>query len=527
MAGMSDPAQTYAQLIAAFNRSDWPQAGRLAPLLLAIDPRHPLVQYIAGVACMEQGHLPEAVAHLRTAHALDPRRADFSAHYARALCATGALTEARNVATRTLGIDISDPRALDALGTVLSLCQDAAGAVTAFARAAALDPRQPTYRLNLGSALIALGELERAEQALESCLTLDPRHWRAHFSLAHVRTQTPSDNHIARLEGLLPAGTRRPAQTCLHLALAKEYEDLGDFPRALDHLTLGKHAARPARAYRRDHEEHLFAAIEAAFPAMTAAESGHPSDAPIFIVGMPRSGTTLTDRILSSHPQVHSAGELQVFGQALALACGSQTPTLLDPQAIARAAQADWSRVGEMYLSGSRAMAGNTPHFIDKFPHNFLYLGAIARALPKARFICLRRDPMDTCLSNFRQLFATDWPYFDYAFDLLDTGHYFTLFDRLMAHWQRAMPGRVMTLHYETLVDAQEASTRALLAFCGLPWDDACLAFEQNAAPVNTPSAVQVRSPLHRRSLQRWKRYGAALDPLRSLLEHAGIGVAE
>jgi hypothetical protein len=152
-------------------------------------------------------------------------------------------------------------------------------------------------------------------------------------------------------------------------------------------------------------------------------------------------------------------------------------------------------------------------------PLNFLYAGFIAAALPQATIVCLRRDPLDTCLSNFRQLFALEYSYYNYAYDLLDTGRYYRQFDRLMAHWQRVLPGRILEVQYERIVADQEGQTRRLLEFCGLPWEDACLSFERNAAPVSTASAVQVREPLYGSAVGRWRRYEAQLGELKALLE--------
>ena len=160
-----------------------------------------------------------------------------------------------------------------------------------------------------------------------------------------------------------------------------------------------------------------------------------------------------------------------------------------------------------------------TPRFVDKLPHNFLYLGFIARALPNARIVCLRRERLDTCVANFRQLLALDSPFFDYSFDLLDIGRYVLQFERVMAHWREVLPGRILELQYEDLVGDQAGTTRRLLEHCGLPWDDACLAFEHNPAAVATASAVQVREPLHRNSIGRWRRYAPQLAGLRALLD--------
>jgi hypothetical protein len=312
----------------------------------------------------------------------------------------------------------------------------------------------------------------------------------------------------------------------LNIALAKECEDLGDYPAAFEHYSRGKAVGHDARRRSIERDEAIFERLMQSFPAAPVQTSpGDPGDAPIFIIGMPRTGTTLLDRILSSHPDVHSAGELEVFPAILQRASGSSMPILLDPQLPVRVSGLDWQRLGADYLAATQSHAGHAPHFIDKLPHNFLYAGFIARALPNAKIVCLRRDPMDTCLGNFRHLFEQESSYYDYAFDLRDTGRYYVGFDRLMRHWQRVFPGRIFELHYEELVESQEAVTRQLLDFCGLPWNDACLQSERNASPVNTPNAWQVRAPVYRSALGRWKHYEPQLRELRELLEGSGIAL--
>jgi hypothetical protein len=200
---------------------------------------------------------------------------------------------------------------------------------------------------------------------------------------------------------------------------------------------------------------------------------------------------------------------------------------MLDLDTIQHLRDVDWKRLGEQYVESTRPGTGTRPRFIDKLPHNFLLAGSIAAALPNAKLICLRRDPMDTCLSNFRQLFALSSRNYDYSFDLLDTGRYYLLFDNLMAFWREQLPGRILEVNYEDVVDNQEANTRRLLEFCELPWNDACLRFEENEAPVATASAVQVRAPMYRTAMKRWKRYEPQLADLRKLLEQAGIPVTD
>ena len=521
---MTDPATLFAELTTAFNQHAWPKAQALATQLLPMAPRHPGVHYIAGVAAMELEQMPRALSHLHQAADLDPQRVDVLTQFAKALALVKMSPEARKAADRAMALSPNDPITLDTLGVVYTQVHAHDKAKGVFRDAVALNPKHAPYRFNLATALLATGEINAARDELEACIEINPHYWKAHLTLAQQRRQSATDNHIERLQSLLTGqDTNLDAQTYLHMALAKEFEDCADYPAAFAHYTQGKSAAGAGHGYSIAQDEALFAAITAEFPSAETTATGCSSNEPIFVIGMPRSGTTLVERIISSHPDVYSAGELLNFGFALKRASGSRTPLILDTDTMQRARGLDWAALGERYVTSTRPATGQQLHFIDKLPHNFLYVGWIARALPNAKIICLRRDPLDTCLSNFRQLFARQSPHFGYSFDLLDTGRYYVLFDRLMAHWQRVFPGRILEVQYETLVDSQEASTRQLLEFCQLSWDGRCLQFEHNAAPVNTASVVQVRSPIYRSSLRRWKKYEPQLGELKAVLAAAGI----
>ena len=521
---MTDPAQLYAQLVTSFSRGSWREAQELATQLLPLAPRHAGVHGIAGVVSLELHQFTQAAAYLRLAAELDPTRADFATLYAKALSMNRLPSEALVAADRALALSPQDPTTLDTLGVIYTQANAHERAAAAFRVAAGFAPTHAAYRFNLALALTAVGDIDAAEHELEACIQLDPTYWNPHLSLAQLRRQTPVSQHVERLKSLLSRHqTNASALTYLNMALAKEYEDLGDYPTAFEHLVRGKLAGRGAHHHSMRRDTAQFEALIQAFPTVQTMSAGDPSDEPIFVVGMPRSGTTLVERILSSHPDVHAAGELQNFADALRHISGNHACFPFNPAEItARTHDINWRHLGAVYLSSVRPSTAHAPRFIDKLPHNFLYAGFIAHALPNAKIICLRRDPMDTCLSNFRQLFEVG-TYFDYSFDLLDTGRYYVLFDRLMAHWKNVFPGRILEVNYEALVDSQESSSRQLLDFCGLPWHDACLHFEDNPAPVATFSAVQVRTPLYRSAIQRWKNYEAQLTDLRTLLTEAGI----
>jgi len=509
---------------AALDQGNPQQAGELAARMLQTQPNHPEAHYLAGLAAMAVRQMPQALEHLHQAASLQPQHPDYAVQFARALVRVHRTGEALQVANIALSLSPQDPLTLDALGTVYTQCHAHERAASAYRRAATLAPDNPVCRFNFATSLTSSGDTEQAERELDACLALAPRYWPAYGIRSRLRRQTPASNHIEELLSLLGQADGDPiAQFQVHSALAKEYEDLHDYAMAFKHLAVGKAANRRARNYSIARDEAIMQALVRAFPEPRPQPAGCLSDEPIFVIGMPRSGTTLVERILSSHPEVYAAGELQNFGVMLERLSGARSSVMLDPAMIDRTHHIPWKQLGDLYLSSTRPATTLKPRFIDKLPHNFLYAGFIANALPNARIICLRRNPLDTCLSNFREPFAESSPLHGYSFDLLDTGRYYILFDRLMAHWQRVLPGRIMEIEYESLVASQETCTRQLLAHCGLPWNDACLHFERNQSPTSTASSVQVREPIHQTGVRRWKKYEAELAGLHELLTAAGI----
>lgn len=521
-----DPAQIYRAAVDALNRRDWVGAWRQAQSLSVAFPQHAGVHFVAGVAALQLRQMQAAETHLAAATRINPERTDYAAQYARLLATTHRLRAAVAEADRALSVGAGqpdNPMVLDILGVIYTQANDAARAAHVFQRGVDALPDEPRLRFNLAAALTFLGDLDGAEREYQACLCLQPRYWKAYLSLSQLRRQTSTHNHVAAWQAALAqVGEDAEGTLCIHLALEKEFDDLGDHAAAFDHLSQGKATWRKRLRYDSARDAAMFQAVIEQFPEPQPAQDGADSIEPIFVFGLPRTGTTLVDRILSSHSQVHSAGELNHFAVALQNQAGVRVRSLHELLTQLQGRAIDYRALGQAYVESTRPGTGHTPHFVDKLPHNFLYAGFIARALPKARLICLRRDPMDSCFNNFRQLFSLESPNYDYCYDLLDCGRYYLQFDRLMAHWQRVLPGRILEVAYEDIVEAQEPTTRKLLEFCDLPWQDACLAFERNAAPVATASAVQVRSPIYRSSLHRWKRYQEHLQPLKELLQQGG-----
>ncbi len=498
--------------------------------VLAREPAHADALFLLGMVAVAGEELGKAAELVGRALALAPDRAEYHAQHARCLARLKREPEARVAAERALALEPRDALTLDTIGVVLSRLGAHERAVEVFRRAVLAAPRDPSFQFNLAASLRFLGRFTEAEQAYENVIVLDPTFFRAQSALSELRRQTPESNHVARLLAALEkVGTNTDAELHLRHALAKEYEDLGDCDAAFEHLAAGKAKKRAQLRYSIEDDRALFEKVQALFDRARIARGadGYSSSEPIFVVGMPRTGTTLVERILSSHSMVLSAGELQNFGISLKRLAGTPSKRVLDEHTLERGVEVDFAALGAEYVASTRPLTGSTPRFVDKMPLNFFYIGFIHFALPKAKIICLRRGPLDTCLSNFRQMFAVGFSYYNYAYDLEDIGRYYAMFDRLMSHWADVLPGKVLQVAYEDLVRDQEAQTRRLLQFCGLDWEPRCLDFQDNAAPVATASAVQVRERLYDTSIGRWRRYADKLRPLIAQLEAEGIATGE
>jgi tetratricopeptide (TPR) repeat protein len=508
----------------ALSRGDLGATHRFAAALVKDNSEDAEGHFLLGVAHSNAGRIRSGIGHLGRAVALDPQ-GEYRAHLAKLFILVRRDGDAAVMLCEAEQALPADALSRDTMGCAYARLGDHAAALVHFAEAVRVEPRNTGYRFNLAVTLNFLGCTDEAEAALEVLLALAPGDARAHHLLAGLRKQSPERNHIKRLTWIHSEARRPRDRLLLGYALAKEREDVGQPDEALDVLCSVNAEHRRTLPYTFDRDAAAFDAIEASWP-LTASIGETVEDAPIFIVGMPRTGTTLVDRILSSHPGVESAGELQAMPLAVKKAAGTRTPTVLDPETIAAAAGASMAEIGRDFMQrASHHRRDPSLRFTDKFPGNFQYLGFIARALPASRIVCLRRHPMDTVLSNFRHLFAVSSRYYDYSYDLLDIAAYYVRFDQLMGLWREALGDRLIEVRYEDLVADQEGETRRMLDHCGLDWADDCLKFHANDAPVSTPSAAQVRQPIYSHSVARWKRHAEVLEPVRRFFEHAGIAI--
>ncbi|MFA7595200.1 MAG: sulfotransferase [Novosphingobium sp.] len=508
----------------ALSRGDLEAAHRFGSALVTDNPADAEGHFFLGVAQAGVGRIRSGIEHLARATAIDPQ-GEYRAQLAKLFIMVRRDGDAAATLRDAEQALPADAFSRDTMGCVYARLGDHGAALVHFNEAVLLAPGNTEYRYNQAVTLNFLGRTDEADAALEALIALSPGHARAHHLLAGLRKHTPENNHVDRLTRT-HAITRAPRdRLLLGYSLAKELEDIGQAGKALDTLCAANLEHRRTLPYSFARDAAIFDAVEAAWP-LPAGGSDAPADAPIFIIGMPRTGTTLVDRILSSHPEVESAGELQAMPLAVKKAAGTRTPTVMDPETIAAAVWADVGAIGHDFLDrASHHRRDPGKRFTDKFPGNTFYAGFIAQALPAARIVCLRRNPMDTVLSNFRNLFAISSRYYDYSYDLLDIAAYYLRFDRLMAHWRAALPGRMIEVHYEDLVADHEGETRRILAHCGLEWSDECLAFHTNSAPVSTPSAAQVRRPIYADSVARWKQHAEVLEPVRSFFATEGIAI--
>jgi tetratricopeptide (TPR) repeat protein len=457
------------------------------------------------------GDYRAAIAHCRRAIELEPRLPESHLHLGNSLLALNALYDAE--AAYRAGLEAAPDHA--PLHTAHAMAERALGrladAEASTRRALALRPEAADTLALLGSLAIDHGRFDEAEDMLRTALTIDPHLPEAMVSLAAVRKMSSADVPWREAaERVLARGLPVAHAINLHHALGKYYDDVDEHDAAFQHHRKGNELARASRpGYDRAEMTQRVTRTLAVFDrdALAAPQAGgSDSERPVFVVGMPRSGTSLTEQILASHPAVHGAGELLYWIFAA------------DAERTAPAEQrvATIRELGRAYLEGLAMQAPDATRVVDKLPVNFRHIGLIRTALPGARFIHLERNSLDTCLSIYFQGFSAAHPY---ATDFDDLAHYYHEYRRLMAHWRTVLPPQtLLEVRYEDLVDEPEGWSRRMLAHIGLPWDPRCLEFHRTRRPVLTASNWQVRQPISKGSVDRWRRYERFIGPLRGAL---------
>lgn len=487
--------------------------------LLQRDPEHVEAQLALSGLSLAAGHVRDATALALKAAARLPDDAAVICDAAEALYQVGERVAARACLERPVVAHATDGNVLMRLAALRKLLEEHTQALALYERAVGQGLGDAEFRLQYANELMFNGRMREAEGELEACLCMQPAFGRAALARARLRRQTQQGNHLAdleqRLQRIQPGSEHHAA---LEFARYKELEDIGRHAAAWDALAHGNALMFARQRHDPMYAERLFDALAACCtPQMLQpGEGSHEGPQPIFIVGMPRSGTTLFERVLGNHSQVASAGELDDFGMQLRWATNHRVT--LDEHVLHCLPGLDYAEIGRRYLAQTQWRANGARYFIDKQPRNWMVAGLIQRALPGARILNLVRDPMDVCFSNYRILLGDGSPW---SYDLHALAAHYRQYRKLMAHWRAAMPGRIHDVSYEQLTRHPEATAREALSFCGLEWEAGCADVTRNASAVATLSMVQVREPIHARAFGEWRPYERQLAPLRELL--AGV----
>lgn len=506
----------------AINRGDYQRSFHLCRDILQQDPSHNDAWFLLSVIYAAKGGLPQALDCVDKALASDADNAEYLTHKARYLCMLGRDEQAVSAADQASTCSSLRALELDTLGVVYTKVGEHEKALAAMDKAISLQANNPQFHFNRASSQQFLGKLEQAKASFEQAITLKPDFYRAHWALSELLKNSAETSYLPRLTELMSA-QRLSAEDELYLchAIAREYEHQQQPKEMFEYLKRGKQRWLKKINYTFKADKQLFDSLKNTITteAVDCVSHGETEKQPIFIVGMPRSGTTLMERILDSHNEVISLGELHNLGIAVKEASNTRSAQVLAPEVINAFNNTDFAQVSSRYLSSTRFLRKHHQRFVDKQPLNFFYIAHILMAFPNAKIICMRRNPLDTCLSNYKQLFAIDFALYNYSHDLLDTGRYYLQFDQLMAHWQRLFGERILQVDYERLVDSPVETVKTVLAYCRLPWQASCMDFYKTKTAVSTASASQVRQPIYSSAVQRWKRYQHQLVPLVELFE--------
>jgi tetratricopeptide (TPR) repeat protein len=477
-------------------------------------PNDPDTLHNIALAVLGLNRLDEAAELLRRALTIEKRDPKLFLHLGAVLIDQGKIEEAAATLEQALALHPTSHDAINLMGRVAFRRGAFDAALAHYRHAVELKPDFSDAYSAMGNALHALGRFREAVDAYRNALALDPKNTSIYVNVADSKKFTEGDPQLLAMQAIERDDCLSPSERMfLHFALGKAYADLNDHARAFEHLLQGNALKRAQIIYDEAATAALFERIEAVFtPALIKKKSRHGerSHVPVFVLGMPRSGTTLVEQILASHPLVHGSGELTTLEGVIRTQRASDV--LSYPNFVPMLDAACVKRIGARYLAEMRRIAPTgKSRVINKMPSNYLFIGLIHLALPNARIIHTIRDPVDTCISCFSKLFTLEH---SYTYDLAELGRYYRRYQKLMAHWNQVLPqGRILDVRYEDVVANLESQARRIIAHCGLDWDDRCLAFHQTERPVPTPSAMQVRQPIYNK-IGRWRVHEPFLGPL-------------
>lgn len=495
-------------------------AERLYRRVLRQQPEHIDALRLLGHVAWKTGRAHEASQLLERAIALAPDFVAAILDLGRILKEQDRTEEALACFDRVIALEPDNPQAHYLRGATLAPAGFTHEAIEVYQRCLKVRPRHAAALLGLGHVLKAVGRQSEAIEAYRRCLQLKPDNGETWWSLANLKTYRLSDADIAQMKARLQAGRLTPQSEVNFLfALAKAHEDRGDYATAWGYYRAGNVKQRAQVSYDPVQTEALNDRLIKVFSRdfLQARRGwGLPEAAPIFVLGLPRSGSTLVEQILASHSQVEGTSELPYLARVASSLSRNRADGLNYPEAVRELEPRHFEALGLDYLGYAQVHRRlGRPYFVDKMPNNFPHVGFLALILPGAKIIDARRHPLDACLSCYRQLFARGQTF---TYDLTEIGEYYLQYQRLMDHWAEALPGRVLTVQYEEVVADLPGQVRRLLDFCGLPWEEACVRFHETKRPIRTASSEQVRRPIYTGAVGFWRRYEAYLDELVAVL---------
>ena len=520
----ANPQTLSDQAVALHRQGNLAEAEPLYLQALALDPAAVTPLHLLGLIRYQQGRHPEALALIGDALKIEPDFPEALSNHGLVFKALGRLDEALAQLDRALAIKPGMVEGWNNRGIILSDMNRLDESLASYDQALAIRADFAEAWSNRGLALQYMGRLKDARESLSRSLTLDPARAKIYLDYADVAPVAPDDPHLAAMAALRleKPGLSDSDRMYLDFALAKSYEDLKERERSFAHLLSANALKRAQIQYDEATALDFFERIKAHFPAslLRGKESlggGDPSPVPVFILGMMRSGSTLVEQILASHPQIHGGGELTALSDVVNNTHLPPQAPLPYPEFAARLDAPAIADIAERYLTKLLRLAPDAPHITDKMLPNFYYAGLIHLALPHARIIHTMSDPVDNCISCFSKLFIEDQ---NHTYDLVELGRYYRAYEKLMAHWKSVLPpGRMLEVRYEELVGDLEGQARRIVAHCGLEWDARCLSFYTIDRPVRTASVSQVRQPIYRHAMGRARAYDAFLGPLKTALE--------
>ncbi|MGQ9426447.1 tetratricopeptide repeat-containing sulfotransferase family protein [Gilvimarinus sp. F26214L] len=542
---MSDANQLYNSALSQLRRKEFLQAAETARRVLGLDPLLIKVWRLLADSVAGLGQLDKAIEYLQQGQrCAEPGSAQWinvSLHLTEVLIRAGRLGEAREALDGLSLSGIEHPEPLAQAAYLYSLCETHSESKSLYERALELAPENVQILFNCAAANRATGDLERAEALYDQVIARRPDDFEAWKNRSDLRRQTDERNHIAELQRAcsrpnLPAA----GASQLGFALAKEYEDLGDYEKSFAALAEACRLRRSGIRYSLEQDLERLEAIQNVYTGELiggyeqAQDQNARGEGIIFVLGMPRTGTTLVDRLLCGADSVYSAGEPGTFARELTSAVRElkapvrketgTAATIEGPADFVRRSSAiDFAGLGRRYQAElkQRLVADGACVIIDKNPMNFLYVGLIRMALPKARIVHLCRDPMDSCYAILKTQFRNAYPF---SYDQSELGQYYLAYRRLMQHWHNVLPGFIYDTPYEKLVENLEEESRRLFDFCGLEWTESVLEFhQQKKQGTATASAAQVRQPVYKSSVGKWKNYRQQLQPLAEVLNAGGL----